>query len=103
MAQWSEKRAAYEHERALVRANAVTQSLLEERKELFAKFRAAGSTGYSVWVVTTDDRRFVLDRDVILKDDFVGPIHFGLKIPGAYPMRIKSITQLYRLAKGVPA
>lgn len=103
MAQWSEKRAAYEQEQKLARETAATRSLLAERKELFAKFRAAGSTGYSVWVVTPDDRRFVLDRDVILKDDFVGPIHFGLKIPGAYPMRIKSITQLYRLAKGVPA
>ena len=103
MAQWSEKRAAYEQEQKKARETAAARSLLEERKALFAKFRAAGSTGYSVWVVTTDDRRFVLDRDVILKDDFVGPIHFGLKIPGAYPMRIKSITQLYRLAKGVPA
>ena len=100
MAQWSEKMAAYEQEQKNVRETAAIRSLLEERKELFAKFRAAG---YSVWVVTPEDRRFVLDRDVILKEDFVGPVHFGLKIPGAYPMRIKSITQLYRLAKGVPA
>ena len=103
MAQWSEKRAAYEQEQKKARETAAARSLLEERKALFAKFRAAGSTGYSVWVVTTDDRRVVLDRDVILKEDFVGPVHFGLKIPGAYPMRRKSITQLNRLAKGVPA
>ena len=98
MAQWSEKRAEYEKEQKLAATSAQAQSTLAERAELFKKFRDGG---YSIWVVTPDDHRFVLDKTVILKDNHVGTVHFGVKMPGAYPMRIKTITQLYRLAKGL--
>ena len=90
MAQWLQKAI----ETQVAEKNA---AILKERAELFARFRAGG------WDIAVIDPKF--DSEWIRQKDnwFIPGVgcHFLVKMPGAYPMRIKSVTQLYRLAKGV--
>ena len=76
---------------------AAEEAGFQERAELFKRLRAGG------WEIIVIDPKS--DREWIRqKDDWFIPgvgAHFLVKMPEAYPMRIKSIAQLYRLAKGV--
>ena len=87
MAQWSE---AAIRER-VEKQNAV---ILDERSELFKVFRACG------WGVSVISPISLVPQ----KDTWFHPgvgCHFLVKMPGAHPMRIKTLDQLRRLAKGV--
>lgn len=91
MAQWLQKAI----ETQVAEKNA---AILKERAELFKRLRAGG------WEIIVIDPKS--DHEWIRqKDDWFIPgvgAHFLVTLmPGAYPMRIKSVTQLYRLAKGV--
>ena len=71
--------------------------VLAERAELFAKFRKGG------WEISlldpSDDRHLVA-----LPASYEGSdAHYLVKMPGALAMRVRTITAVYRLAKGVQA
>ena len=88
MAQWSQ--AAADKKRAEKLA-----IILVERKDLFATFREGG------WKINVIDPTFTQEY-VLLKDNapLVFP-HFLIKMPGSFPMRIKTVEQLRRLVRGV--
>jgi hypothetical protein len=81
MAQWSEAAAK---QRQWARLN--------QRLEMFKKFREAG------WTI----RAVSVTSDTLLPDNHPDQvIHFFVKMPGAHPARIKTWAQLERLVTGV--
>lgn len=91
MAHFSEKREQ-EAKAAKIAAR------LEERSELFKKFRA---TGWEIGVLNPSTPLTASPKT--LSDNWPDECHYWVKMPGAAGMRIKSITAIYRLAKGVAA
>lgn len=92
MAHWSEK----EIQKRVAAKRAV---ILAERSDLFKRFRAGG---WEVNVIDPFDapgnpQQMHLQRDLLASTE----VHFRVKMPGAYPMRIKTVEQLRRLVKGV--
>lgn len=90
MAQWSQaaidKRVADKNE-----------AILAERAELLKRFR---DNGWEIRVIDpTFDRQWVPQKDNWFMPG-VG-CHFLVKMPGAYPVRIKSVGNLLRMAKGI--
>ena len=89
MAQWSTKDQDDKKAKRIA-------SIITERADIFKRFRAAG---WAANVVNpADDRNFV-----IMPDNWVGngfTYHFRIKMPGAYPVRVKNMAQLLRLVKG---
>lgn len=69
------------------------QATLTERVELYKQFRDGG---WEINPVDSGSNQFN-----VLPDKFTGECHWRVKMPGAYAMRIKTIAQLYRMAKGV--
>ena len=70
-------------------------SILSERAEMFKKFRAGG---WGVEVIDVEyPGYYVKHPDTFPSND----CHFLVKMPGAHPMRIRTVAQLLRLVKGV--
>jgi hypothetical protein len=88
MAQWSQAAADKKKAEKLV----IT---LAERKDLFATFREGG------WKINVIDPE-VTQEYALLKDNAALAFpHFLIKMPGSFPMRIKTVEQLRRLVRGV--
>jgi hypothetical protein len=90
MAQWSEKAIAE-------RVAAKNAGIIEERIALFNTFRAGG---WEIRVIDPMQDRTILKQTDIWFKPGIGA-HFLVKMPGAYPMRIRTVEQLRRLANGV--
>jgi hypothetical protein len=90
MAQWSQ--AAMD--KRIADKNA---AILAERADLFKRFRDGG---WTIRVLDpTVERQWVEQKDSWF---LAGQgAHFYVKMPGAYPMRIKTVEQLQRLVTGV--
>lgn len=93
MAQWSAKRMEMEREAEQKRKAEKLAGVIAERLAIFRRFRDAG---WEVRPVEPGDRQFAFLADNIVRTE----IHFRVKMPGAYPMRIRSMDQIRRLVKG---
>src|SRR5712671_1915961 len=88
MAHWSQK----ESEKRVAEKRA---RILAERADLFRLFRA---NGWEINVLSSlNDRDYTLAADDLPFND----CHFLLKMPSAYPVRIRTFGQLLRLSKGM--
>jgi hypothetical protein len=94
MAHWSTKRMELEKEMERKRKADALASKIAARIELFKTFRLGG---WEIAAVEPGDRQFNILSDTVAKTE----IHFRVKPPGAYPMRIRSMDQILRLVKGV--
>lgn len=87
MAYWSQK----EMDKRIAEKRA---AIFAERSELFKRFRAGG---WEIDAVDPARSQF----NILPKNDLRVDVHFRVKMPGAHPMRIKTVEQLRRLVKGV--
>jgi len=72
------------------------KSILEERTDLFKRFRAKG------WQIDVIDVNYHPGLYVKHPDGLPSnECHFLVKMPGAAPARIRTVAQLLRLVKGV--
>jgi hypothetical protein len=94
MAQWSTKRMEAEQQLKAELAAKKLAAMFAERDELFKRFRDGG---WEVCVLNPVAREEVKLRD---HEPSMNPDYL-VKMPGARAMRIRTIAQLYRLAKGV--
>lgn len=98
MAQWSPQREAEKAAKKKADEEKRIASILEERNELFNRFRNAG------WEIRLLDPSKDRDDRAFLPDDYPsGDVHYLIKMPGAASSRVRAIASVYRLAKGATA
>lgn len=101
MAKWSAKREEEKKAKAAEMRDARITADIVGRLAVFAAFRHAGwevAAVTNVWGTLDNGGFKFLPDDVKLLDS---EINFRVKMPGAYPARVRTRLALLRLAKGV--